>query len=78
MLGLSAKTRIHQASTSELYGLVQDPPEGNHALLSPQPLRGGPRRLLKKREKPSLFVDSRLFWRRVNQVDRQQGVSPLL
>ncbi len=26
MLGLSAKTRIYQASTSELYGLVQEIP----------------------------------------------------
>ena len=27
MLGLTAKTRIYQASTSELYGLVQEIPQ---------------------------------------------------
>lgn len=27
MLGLTAKTRIYQASTSELYGLVQEVPQ---------------------------------------------------
>ena len=35
ILGLTNKTRIYQASTSELYGLVQETPtEGNHTFLS--------------------------------------------
>jgi hypothetical protein len=42
ILGLEKKTRFYQASTSELYGLVQETPaEGDHALLPAQPLRGG-------------------------------------
>ena len=41
ILGLNDKTRIYQASTSELYGLVQEIPQGEHAVLSAQPLRGG-------------------------------------
>ena len=40
ILGLTDKTRIYQASTSELYGLVQEnTSKGNNTLLSPQPLR---------------------------------------
>ena len=35
ILGLEKKTRFYQASTSELYGLVQETPQnGDHALLS--------------------------------------------
>jgi len=41
ILELTDKTRIYQASTSELYGLVQESPERNHAVLSAQPLWGG-------------------------------------
>lgn len=37
-LKLEETTRFYQASTSELYGLVQDPPKRNHALLSTVPL----------------------------------------
>ncbi len=32
-LGLEKKTRFYQASTSELYGLVQEIPQRNHAVL---------------------------------------------
>jgi GDPmannose 4,6-dehydratase len=42
ILGLEKKTRFYQASTSELYGLVQETPaEGDHALLPAQPVRRG-------------------------------------
>ena len=35
ILGLEKKTRFYQASTSELYGLVQEMPQtGDHAVLS--------------------------------------------
>ena len=41
ILGLEKKTRFYQASTSELYGLVQEiPQKENHTVLSPQPVLG--------------------------------------
>ena len=40
ILGLEKKTRFYQASTSELYGMVQETPQtGNHAVLSALALR---------------------------------------
>ena len=40
--GLAEKTRIYQASTSELYGLVQEvPSKRKHPISSAQPLWGG-------------------------------------
>ena len=40
ILGLSEKTRFYQASTSELYGKVQEMPQNeDHAFLSAKPLR---------------------------------------
>ena len=42
ILGLEKKTRFYQASTSELYGLVQEMPQTrDHAVLSALALRGG-------------------------------------
>ena len=41
MLGLTDKTRIYQASTSELYGLVQEIPQGNQRLSIPAVLCSG-------------------------------------
>ena len=39
ILGLEKKTRFYQASTSELYGLVQETPQQrNYSFLSPQPV----------------------------------------
>ena len=39
ILGLEKKTKFYQASTSELYGLVQETPQNEkHPLLSPVPL----------------------------------------
>ena len=41
LLGLTEKTRIYQASTSELYGKVQEVPQSeNNTILPPQPLCG--------------------------------------
>ena len=50
ILGLTSKTRIYQASTSELYGLVQEVPQKETTHLLPaQPLWRGPsRRLLRQ------------------------------
>ncbi|GMO10758.1 hypothetical protein BwSH20_75690 [Bradyrhizobium ottawaense] len=39
ILGMEKETRFYQASTSELYGLVQDPAEGDDAVLSALALR---------------------------------------
>ena len=40
--GLTDKTRIYQASTSELYGMVQEiPQKGKHPISPTQPLRRG-------------------------------------
>ena len=41
ILGLTKKTRVYQASTSELFGLVQEIPQKKHSLLSAQPLWSG-------------------------------------
>lgn len=40
ILGLERRTRLYQASTSELFGLVQESPEGIHTVLSTKSLRG--------------------------------------
>ena len=41
MLGLTESTRIYQASTSELYGLVQEIPQKEHPFLSEKSLWRG-------------------------------------
>ena len=40
MLGLTQKTRIYQASTSELYGLVQEIPQKETTPFYPEAIRG--------------------------------------
>jgi len=40
ILGLEKKTRYYQASTSELYGLVQETPQKETTPFYPRPLRG--------------------------------------
>lgn len=39
ILGLEKKTKIYQASTSELFGLVQEVPQKDHSFLSPFSIR---------------------------------------
>ena len=65
MLGLTDKTRIYQASTSELYGLVQEIPQKESTpFYPPQSLRRGQVvRLLDHGELPRVVRDVRLQWR---------------
>ena len=67
MLGLTEKTRIYQASTSELYGLVQEIPQRESTpSLSPQSLRRRQVvRLLDHGELPRVLWDVRLQRRAV-------------
>ena len=64
ILGLEKKTRFYQASTSELYGMVQETPQKEtHAVLPAQPLCGRQAvRLLDHRELPRGLWLVRLQW----------------
>ena len=63
--GLVEKTRIYQASTSELYGLVQEISTGNYPFHPRSPLRSQALRLLDHGELQGGLWNVRLQWNSV-------------